>query len=172
MIYLALNPNEIITLRDYPLHNKHILEIYFKVFMKGQGETLSPVPVIDLSPMIHQLQGYARHCMFKDFIPQHPLTHYFLVDGSHRTSAAALADKQIPAVLISTDYDLRMAEQHIESGDFIGWNKPEKSMDDLFRSLAEHHKLTTRFMTVEEKAMMLIKNRDVPNYILKAWTDR
>ena len=44
-----LNPKEIITTKDFPVHNLHILKIYFKICKEGVEEILPPTPVIPLS---------------------------------------------------------------------------------------------------------------------------
>ena len=49
MKILYLNPNEIMTTKDFPVHNLDILKIYFKICKEGSQEILPPTPVIPFS---------------------------------------------------------------------------------------------------------------------------
>src|SRR3989339_590097 len=165
-----LHPRQIITLRDYPVHNEHILKIYFRIFMKNQGKILPPCPVM------HKFSGipYAKgkdfksvryNKLLKKFFEEHPRAEYFLIDGSHKTTAATLAHKLIPVVIIEKDKDFKKAKELIKVGELFGWYLVENSMKESFNVLAKHYFSTKEFLTVEEKTEKMIKNKVVPEYM-------
>jgi hypothetical protein len=172
MKHKLLHPNQIITLRDYPLYNQHILRIYFRIFSKNQGRILPPCPVIHKSlgaPFSNNQNIKSKKCnlLLKKFLEKHPKVEYFLLDGSHKTTAATLSHKLIPVVVIEKDKDFEEAKELIKRGEFFGWYSVENSIKDAFDELAKHHVGTEKFLTVEDKAKLLVKNKDVPNYIIK-----
>lgn len=167
MKHRLLHPRQIITLRDYPLYNPHILKIYFRVFSKNQGKILPPCPVIHKSSGIPLLKGKKRYnAQLADFLNKHPEAEYFLLDGSHKTTAACLSKKLVPAVVIEKDEDLRKARKLIEKGEFFGWFAVENSVKEALHNLAKHHFGAKKFMTVEDKARLMVKNRKVPDYVI------
>ena len=139
MKHKLLRPNQIITLRDYPLYNEHTLRIYFRVFMKNQGKILPPCPVIHKSLGIPFVSGKDTkskryNAILRDFLEKHPHSEYFLLDGSHKTTAATLSHKLIPALVIEHDRDFKEAKRLIESGEFFGWYSHMLSLNKrLFR---------------------------------------
>jgi len=87
MKYKLLRPNQIITLRDYPLYNQHILRIYFRIFSKNQGKILPPCPVIHKSsgiPLVNGKDAKSKkyNALLNDFLDKNPHAEYFLLDGS------------------------------------------------------------------------------------------
>ncbi len=166
-----LHPWQIITLRDYPVHNEHILRIYFRIFIKDQGKILPPCPVIHKSSGIPYVEGKdfkstRYNKLLKKFLEAHPRVEYFLIDGSHKTTAAALTHKLIPAVIIEQDKDFKKAKELIKTGEFFGWYSVENSIREVLKVLTEHHFSTKEFLTVEEKTKKMIKNNDVPGYMI------
>ncbi len=171
MKYKLLLPNQIITLRDYPLYNQHILRIYFRIFSKNQGKILPPCPVIYKSSGVPFANGKDTkskkyNSLLNDFLKKNPDAEYFLLDGSHKTTAATLSNKMIPVVIIEQDKDLKEAKKLIKSGDFFGWYSVENSIKEVIVNLVNHHMGSEKFLTVEDKAKLLVKNKDVPDYII------
>lgn len=167
MKHKLLRPNQIITLRDYPLYNPHILKIYFRVFSKNQGKILPPCPVIHKSSGVPFVKGKkAYNALLANFLDKHPKAEYFLLDGSHKTTAACLSKKLIPVVIIEKDEDFMLAKKLIEKGEFFGWYSVEKSIKEALNVLAKHHFGAKKFLTVEDKAKLMVKNRDVPDYMI------
>lgn len=167
MKHKLLRPSQIITLRDYPLYNKHILRIYFRVFSKNQGKILPPCPVIHKSSGIPFVKGKKTYNAFlTNFLNSHPKAEYFLLDGSHKTTAATLSRKLIPVVVIEKDEDFTKAKKLIKKGEFFGWYSVEKSIKEALNVLAKHHFGAKKFLTVEDKAKLMVKNKDVPDYMI------
>ena len=88
-----LNPNQIVTLNDYPVYNEQILKIYFRIFQKGQSKIMPPCPVIHKSIGVPIIKGRGAKIrkynnLLIEFLEQHPQAEYFLLDGTHKTTAA------------------------------------------------------------------------------------
>ncbi len=166
-----LHPDQIITLRDYPLFNEHILRIYFRIFAQNQGKILPPCPVIHKSlgiPFANKkdIKSKKYNTLLKFFLDNHPHAKYFLLDGSHKTTAATLSHKLIPVVVIEQDKDFKEARKLIKTGEFFGWYSVENSIKEALNVLTKHHLGTNKFLTVEDKAKLMVENKDVPNYII------
>ena len=104
--------------------------------------------------------------LLRKFLEDHPRAEYFLIDGSHKTTSAALSHKLIPTVVIEHDKDFGEAKELIKSGEFFGWYSVENSIKEAIGVLAKHHFGTNKFLTAEDKAKLMIKNKDLPNYII------
>jgi hypothetical protein len=177
MKYKLLRPNQILTLRDYPLHNPHILRIYFRIFSKNQGKILPPCPVIHKSlgiPFANGKDAKSKryNVLLNDFLNKNPNVQYFLLDGSHKTTAATLSKKMIPVVVIEQDKDFKEAKKLIKSGDFFGWYSVENSIKDAIHTLVKHHRGSEKFLTVEDKSKLLVKNKDIPYYIISFFRNK
>lgn len=151
-----LHPCQIITLRDYPVHNEHILRIYFRIFMKNQGKILPPCPVIHKSLGIPYVDGQdlkstQYNKLLKKFLEDHPRAEYFLIDGSHKTTAATLSHKLIPVVVLEHNKDFKEAKKRIKTGEFFGWYSVDNSITEAMKVLAKHHFGTKEFLTAEDK---------------------
>lgn len=166
-----LNPKQIITLRDYPVYNEQILKIYFRIFQKGQGKILPACPVIHKSTAIPFVNGKdfkskRYNTLLEKYLKKNPKTEYFLLDGSHKTTAATLARKKIPVLLIEKDNDLSAGRELIRTGELFGWYMIEKSVKAAVKELAKHHFGTKKFWTVEDKVKKMVKNKDIPEYMI------
>jgi hypothetical protein len=171
MKHKLLHPNQIVTLRDYPLYNQHILKIYFRIFSKNQGKILPPCPVIHKSsgiPLVNGKDAKSKkyNTILNDFLNKNPHTEYFLLDGSHKTTAATLAKKMIPVLVMEKDNDFKEAKKLIKKGEFFGWCLVENSIKEALNELAKHHSGSKKFLTVEDKTKLLVKNKKVPNYTI------
>ncbi len=155
MIQKHIHPSKIVTLSDYPLHNEQILKIYFYTATKT---TLPPVPVI------HKSAGIPEP--LKEYIKQNPKVEYFLLDGSHKTTAATLCHKKINAIILETNKDFAKAKQLAKKGEFFGWHKIENSMKEAINELTQHHTKSKNILTIEEKTKLLVKNKNIPKYMI------
>lgn len=171
MKYKLLRPDQIITLRDYPLYNQHILRIYFRIFSKNQGKILPPCPVIHKTsgiPFVPAKDSKSKkyNLLLSEFSNKHPNAEYFLLDGSHKTTAATLSKKLIPVVVIEQNKDFAEAKKLIKKGEFFGWNSVENSIKEALHVLAKHHFGCNKFLTAEDKSKLLVKNKKVPDYMI------
>jgi hypothetical protein len=172
-----LCPEQIITLQDYPVHNEQILKIYFRIFQKGQGKILPACPVIHKSvgtPYIagRDFKSKQYNLLLEKYLNENPNAEYFLIDGGHKTAAATLANRKIPVLVIEKDKDFRICQKLVEKGELFGWYKVEKSIKDAITELAKHHFGTKKFMTVEDKVKKMVRNKDVPRYIITFYKKR
>jgi|SRR3989339_1044142 len=161
-----LRPEQIITLRDYPIRNERILEIFFRVFHKGYGKILPPCPVISKDNFI---KNSKINFNLEKFFEKHPNTKYFLLDGGHKSAAATLASRPIPVLILESDKDFIISKKLVNSGELFGWNNPEKTMNDAVKNLAEHHSGTKAFETVFEKVKRMVKDKKLPSYIISVY---
>ena len=166
---VLLHPEQIITLRDYPIRNERILEIFFRVFIKGYGKILPTCPVISKD----KFARYSKiSIILKRFFDKNPNTRYFLLDGGHKSAAATLARKPIPALILESDKDFKDAKKLVDSGEMFGWHNPEKSMKNAVKVLVKHHLGARAFETVEEKVKRMVKYKKLPSYIISAYNKK
>lgn len=166
-----LRPNQIITTRDYPVYNEQILKIYFRIFQKKLGKILPPCPVIHKSlgaPYIKKNSFKAKryNTLLKRYLEDNPQAEYFLLDGGHKTTAATLSYRLIPVWIIEKNKDFNEAKKLISRGELFGWYIVEPSVKDAVKELADHHFGTEKFLTVEEKTNKMVKNKDIPKYMI------
>ena len=169
-----LRPDQIITTQDYPVYNEHILVIFFRVFSKGYGKILPPVPVFHISSGIPYVKGKDAKSkrynkMLSSYLEKNPRAKYFLIDGGHKTSAAALAHKLIPAIIMENDKDFEKVRRLQSKGEFFGFHNPSKTLKACIKEVAKHHFGAKKFLTVEDKVKKMIKHKDVPEYMIKAY---
>ncbi len=171
MLRTKLHPNQIITFRDYPVHNQQILNIYFLIFQKKQGKILPPCPVIHKSVAIPYVKGKdpkskAYNTLLQKYLKKNPKAEYFLLDGGHKSAAATLSHQKIPVFVIANNKDLRKAKKLQASGKLLGWHTIEKSIKDIIKDLVEHHFGTREFLTVEDKVRRMVKNKDISKHLI------
>ncbi|MCK4670237.1 MAG: hypothetical protein KAT43_03460 [Nanoarchaeota archaeon] len=169
-----LRPDQIITTRDYPVFNLHILVIFFRIFNKGQGKILPPCPVLHISSGIPYVRGKDPRSrrynnLLSKYLEKNPKVKYFLIDGGHKTSAAAFARKLIPAMVMENDKDFAKVRKLKAKGEFFGYHSPSKTIKESIRQCARHHLGTTKFLTVEDKVKKMIQQKDVPEYMIKCY---
>src|SRR3990167_8761470 len=113
-----LNANQIITLTDFPVYNEHILKIFFLVFRKNCSKIMPPCPVMDISLVALYFTGKLK-TVFSRFVSQNPRVKYFLLDGSHKTTAATLAGLKISVMIFKNNNDIREAKRMVKTGDLF-----------------------------------------------------
>lgn len=170
-----LYPDQIVALKDYPLHNQHILKIYFRVFSTKQGRILPPCPVVHRSIAIPYLRGNdknskAYNTALERFLKSHLRAQYFLIDGNHKSIAATLAGESIPTLVLENDKDIRKANRMIESDELFGavWfgDSMREAVDILAKHFKKYFSRKPAFYTVAEKARLLVKRRAVPKHMV------
>jgi hypothetical protein len=104
---MELNPNQIITLNDYPVYSDSVLSEYYKKCKLG--EDVPFVPVIRKEIVRKYLDSNLLE-EFERFEHQSPVAEYFMLDGSHRTTALTLAGCKISTIIYETDSDIEEAK--------------------------------------------------------------
>ena len=166
-----LRPSEIITTKDFPVHNPHILKIYFKICKHGNTEILPPTPVIPLSVGLPLLSGKTKkeqeyNRRMKDYIKKNKKIKYLMCDGSHKTTALTLTHHLIHAVILKTDSDMKEMRELVKTGDVFSMNTGKTIKAEL-KEKAEHLKDAKFFETVEDKTKRMVKEKVIPDFMIK-----
>lgn len=88
---------------------------------------------------------------------------YLLLDGNHRTLAAALNKKPINALELETDYDLRTIKAKAASGELFSFPHDEEQLVNLVQSFYEEA-LTEEPNTVHSRAQRIKEKPDFPKH--------
>ncbi len=158
-----LSSNQIITLNDYPLYSIPDLEKYYE--SSKSNKEIAFVPVIRKDIVVKYLDKKLV-TLLKAFEIENPEANYFMLDGSHRTTAYTLTRKKIKVIIYDNDQDITEARTLVDS---------EKMSDnvtvlyDLKKNceiLNKHFNIRPYFMTVEQKTIKLINQKDIPQYMI------
>ncbi len=165
-----LRASEIITTKDFPVHNEHILKIYFKICKHGNNEILPPTPVIPLSVGLPLLAGKTKtekeyNKKIKDYVKKDKKIKYIMCDGSHKTTALALTHNQIHSVILKTDSDMEEVRELVKTGDVFSMNTGKTIKAEL-REKAEHLKDAEFFETVEDKTKRMVEMKVIPKFMI------
>ena len=158
-----LLPNQIITLNDYPLYSIPDLEKYYK--LSKSNKEIAFVPVIRKDMVIKYLDKKLLKIL-EVFEIENPEAKYFMLDGSHRTTAYTLTKKKVKVIIYENDQDI------IESRNMVDSGKISDNVTVLFNLkknceiLNKHFNVRSYFMTVEQKAIKLIDQKDIPQYMI------
>lgn len=169
MKIINLNPNQIITLNDYPIRNEQILKLYFRM-AQGENKLVPPCPVIHKDLVINNFDTELRTA-FNKFYKRNTKAEYFLLDGSHKTTALNLAHKKISAIVFESDKDIQEARKLVGRGELISLTT-EKDIKREIKELKKHFNKNKRFETVKEKTNRLVKDKKVPKYMVSSFRGR
>ncbi len=166
-----LNPNEIITTKDFPVHNPHILKIYFKICKHGNTEILPPTPVIPLSVGLPLLKGKSKtekeyNKRIKDYVKRNKKIKYIMCDGSHKTTALTLTHNLIHSVILKKDSDIEEIRELVKTGDVFSMNTGKTIKKEL-KEKAEHLKDAKFFESVKDKTDRMVKEKVIPDFMIK-----
>src|SRR3989338_6275485 len=149
---IHLNPPQIIALNDYPVHSDSVLNEYFS---KGR---LSPeVPFV---PVIKKIiiKKYFENILlkkFEEFETKNPEAGYFMLDGSHRTTALTLLGCKIPAIIYEKTEDITAARKLVAIGQMVENATLDHTLEENCERLNKHFKERPYFQTVEEKTIKM-----------------
>lgn len=104
--------------------------------------------------------------MLAKFFQSHPKAEYFIVDGSHKTTAAALCGKRITVMVFQSATDIQEARRLVKKGKIFSLTAGGNSIPEVVRTLRQHFFKTRRFETVAEKTTRLVKEKKVPRYMI------
>jgi len=154
-----LSPNQIITLNDYPLYSNDVLSRYLD--RCRMGEDLPFVPVIS-KEIVRGYFGAELLRTFAEFEQQNPAAEYFMLDGSHRTTALTVAGRSIAAVIYETDVDIREARGLVATGRILENGTLDLTVAENCEVLSRYFSEKPYFMTVQQKADRLIRDNHIP----------
>ena len=165
-----LKPSEIITTRDFPVHNEHILKIYFKICKTGSRDILPPTPVVPLSvglPLLKNKDKKAKdyNQRMKNWLKENKKVKYIMCDGSHKTTALTLTHYPIHAAILKTDKDMNDFHALIEIGEVFSMHTADSVKKEL-EEKADHLKNAEFFETIEDKTKRMVKMKVIPKFMI------
>lgn len=163
MQILKLSPNKIVTLNDFPVYDEHVLKIYFRVYQKGYGKAIPPCPIMHKDLVIPFFDDNLKK-LFTKFIKNNPTVEYFMLDGSHKTTAATLTNHKIKAMVFKDEKDILEAKDLAKAGELFHYYLKD-TIQDIVKELAKHFKKTKLFQTVEEKTEKMKTEKVIPKYM-------
>ena len=175
MLIKKLHPNQILTLSDYPVHSEQVLKLYHRMFWRGHHTLIPPLPVIAIDKGQLKMTGNGKKTkryneLLTRFLKNHPRARYCLVDGSHKTTAAALCNKSIRAMVFKTDADILAARKMVEQGELLSLTTGDtNSIKDALKILRQHFFKARRFETVAEKTARMVRGKVVPRYMIEVY---
>lgn len=156
---IELDPNQIITLNDYPLYSHRVFNMYLDRCINGEDLPFVPVMCKDIVSAYFKV-GLSRK--FQEFEKRNPAATYFMLDGSHRTTALALSGRQIKAVVYESDRDIQEARQRVKTGFIVDNGTLYHTLVENCEILNNHFEEKPYFMTVRQKTDKLV----LENYIV------
>jgi len=158
-----LDPDQIITLNDYPLYSNDLLSNYLD--RCRAGEDLPFVPVISKDIVRDYLSADLSKA-FAEFEETNPEAGYFMLDGSHRTTALAISCRAIAAVMYETDGDIDEARGFVVTGQILENATLDHTLAGNCEILNRYFEEKPYFMTVGQKAEKLIRENHIPAQML------
>jgi len=168
-----LSPREIITTKDFPVHNPHILTIYFRICKKGHQKILPETPVIPLSvglPLLSEKSKKAKEYneRMKEYLNKNKKIKYLMLDGSHKTTALTLTHKKIHAMILKTDKDIKEIKDLMKTGEIFGIHSIKTIKQEL-KGKAKHLMTAKFFETVEDKTKRMVKEKVIPKFMIDSY---
>jgi hypothetical protein len=102
--------------------------------------------------------------LFCEFENKHPDADFFMLDGSHRTTALTLNKYPIQAILIKSDNDIKKAKGMLERGELFGLTIGN-SFEECVKNLTDHFFRKPGFQTVLEKTQKMVDEEAIPSYM-------
>jgi hypothetical protein len=149
MKVIELDPRQVITLNDFPLYSKRMFNNYMKKC--EAGERLPYVPVIRKVVVAKYFDDDLLR-EFEEFRVSNPDAEYFMIDGTHRTTALTLSGCRISVVLYENDADIHEARKAMVTGQILDNGTLYLTLDENCEVLNEHFQKKPFFMTVKQKS--------------------
>lgn len=162
---IELNPDQIITLNDYPLYSNKVLNEYFDKCKLGTKVPLVPAIKKDI---VRGHFGNELLKKFEQFEEKNQMAEFFMLDGSHRTTALTLAGCKITAIIYEKDDDIREARKLVETGQILENETLNHTLKENCEILDKHFKEKPYFVTVEQKVKRMIQENYISQYMLKS----
>jgi len=163
---IELTPNQIITLNDYPVYSDSVLSEYFSKCKSGDDVPFVPVIRKDLVRKYFDSKLLEE---FEKFEHQNPVAEYFMLDGSHRTTALTLAGCKITAIIYETNSDIKDAKKLVATGQILQNGTLDDSLEENCEVLYQHFKEKPYFMTVEQKTEKMKRENKLPSKITNSY---
>lgn len=163
-------PDEIITTTDFPVHNLHILKIYFKICKNKSQDILPPTPIIPLKTGVPLLKGKNKrekeyNSKIESYLKQNKKIKYLMCDGSHKTTALTLTHKKIKVVLLETNEDIEEIKDLIKTGEFFSVSTKD-TIKETLDAMAKHLSKAKFFETIKDKTERMVNKKAVPQFMI------
>lgn len=163
---IELSPNQITTLNDYPVYSDTVLSKYFSKCKLGKKVPLVPVMRKNLVRKYFD-NGILQE--FEKFEKRNPVVEYFMLDGSHRTTALTLARCKITATIYEKDEDIGEAKKLVATGQILENGTLDHTLKENCEILNKHFSEKPYFMTVEQKTKKMVKENILPQYMIDSY---
>jgi len=161
---VEIQPAEVITTRDFPVHSMEVLAKYFDMYRNGSENSLPPVPLMNINFFLPYFSE-PELTLLLEFLSQNPDVSYFLLNGSHRTTAANLTRKFIRGMVLVAVEDIQIARE-IKSNGKPYQHRLQDTIEENIRDLISHFRGTNIFQTVQQKTDKMVKQRVIPKYMI------
>lgn len=167
---LLVSPAQIMTTNDFPVHNEHILKIYFRI-AKHDSKILPPTPVLHMKtglPLLEEKDEFAKNYnkKMKTFLEENPSVEFIMCDGSHKTTALTLTHNKIKVMVLETDEDVVLFKQKELSGEIFSFACDETSIQEILYEKANHYSQAEFFQTVQSKTDRMVRAKVIPEYMI------
>ena len=125
------------------------------------GKNVPFVPVIR-KEIVRKYLDSRLHKEFERFEHQNPVAEYFMLDGSHRTTALTLAGCKISAIVYETDSDIKEAKKLVATGQILQNDTLDHSLEENCKILNRHFREKPYFMTVKQKSEKMRREKKIP----------
>ena len=166
-----LDPKQLMGMIDYPpLHSPEAFRSYYEKHKSGMD--VEPVAVVPIEAAIaYFAERPERYATFRttldDFLLSHPSAKYFMLGGKHRSAAATVLGTDIPCLVVGSEADVTEIHRLMDEGKITGGTGVGENFSDTLHELEEHYFEHKRFWTMDEKTEAMIKNKDIPENMLK-----
>ena len=165
MEFKELNPSQVITTRDFPVHSAKFLEKYFEIFQSGNGFDLPPVPLVHTDLVTLHFEEPISSIL-QEFLRQNPQAEYFLLNGSHRTTSANLTRHLIKGMLLATEQDIEQANQIKFRGEMYQHGLHSSIIGNI-RDLVDHFSGAEKFQTVQQKTDRMADEKVISQHMIE-----
>ena len=138
-----------------------MLRLYYSRCLNGQELPL--VPVIHKA-IVHSYFPPDLSKKLAAFERVNPSATYFMLDGSHRTTALTLTGHKITVIIYATDTDIAEARKLVVTGQVLDNGTLTHSLAENCVILRQHFQKKPYFMTVHHKTEKLIRDRYIAQY--------
>jgi hypothetical protein len=159
---IDLNPHQIITLNDYPVFSVSHLKKYFRRCRLGN---LPLIPVIKKNIVKKHLNQELLRVLHV-FEKANPKAEYFMLDGTHRTTALTIVGRQISVLLYENSKDITRARELLAKGLILESATLNYSLEKNCEVLANHFNQKPYFMTVEQKTRKMVEETVIPKNMI------
>ena len=156
-----LSPKQIVTLNDFLLYSVDAFKDYYTRYQ--EGKKVPPCPIMHESYVLPSFDSKLKKD-YKEFKKRNPQAEYFLLDGSHKTTAAALTSDSVDVMLFKIDADVQEAKKMLEKGELFGLSV-EDTIKEIIEELKDHFSENPGFQTVEEKADRLARKEPIKDFL-------